>query len=437
MANAKTETVAINWHNEIQTVLIVPTAEAPDTFGPIEVGFMCGRTIPAEGKRSSWRIKASVDGAEFEPETNFLKAANTVVRAKFGGTKFHDVKGAIADLKLPEMADEEESAKENTDWTTFENAAELAEERDAASAAATEFFKGEAGMRKGLKSLGQHIANVANSLENNRAFNAWRDSGNADLQKALANKNAKSELIFVGKLPGDWFDMQPESSNSAKAYQRNFNISKNEIADNCAAAVWGKKQKSPKAGEAQKAFFAALEELTGDKEGEAVTATQSLARHFLTALTAASENGSILVIADGESGIEAAKDGNGQYIAQTQFGTGNRANELVLAFCKAMAANAPEAKAEAEAKKADAQAGQSVRPRVFAEYGVSEAALHLARILSSRDDWAEVLDALNGMADRAEKDTWAQVLVDVQSGVDAEKAEAEKAEAETGADDDA
>ena len=237
-------------------------------------------------------------------------------------------------------------------------------------------------------------------------------------------------MIFVGKLPQDWFDAQPETSNSAKAYQRNFNIDKNEIAEAAADRAWGKKKTMPKASVAQKELFDTLAEIA---DGD--TRNAMLARSFLSSLNEATEDGSILAIADGENGLEAAKDGDGVYIASTQFGTGNRPSELVLAFCKAMAAAAPEAKAEAAERKEEAAAAAAVKPRTFAEYGVTEAAMHLARILSSREDWSDVLDSLNSMADRAEKETSSQVLADVKDGIDAEAAEAEAEAAETDADD--
>jgi hypothetical protein len=442
MAKAKTETAkteakaeVINFHNETTTVEVHPVADAPAAFATIvRVDLIAGRTVPAEGtkERSAWRVKAMHKENEWI-EPNALKAANACIRALFGGTKYHDVAAAVKDFQLPELgSDKEEEAA--TDWTKFENAAELAVERDLAGVAAEKFFRGETDMRAGLKELGVHIANVADSLEKPKAFVAWVKSGSVELQRALQNKNAKSELIFIGKLPDDWFAKQPESSNSAKAYQRNFNITKNELAAQLASDAWGKKQKFPSVGECQKAFKVSLEGMC-DNENSEPTAQMILARSFRDFLAIATEDFTIDFLVKTEAGVEPAKDGEEMYIAGTQFGTGNRAHELVKAFCAEMLAQAPEARAEAESRKSEEQAAKAVRARVFAEYGIKEAAMHLARILSAHDNWSEVLDTLNSIADRAEAETWAQVLADVANSVDAEKAEAEKAEAEDDAED--
>jgi len=430
----KAQTVSVEWHNDTQSIAVNPVPDAPEMYTSIDLTIMCGRTVPDgdKVKRAGWMVKAISDGAEFEAK-NFASAVNLAVRAKAGGTKFHDVKAAVIELKLPELqADEEAKPTENVDWTTFDNAEFLASERDAASDAATKFFSGESDMRQGLKSLGVHIAEVAESLSNPKAFNAWVDSGTGDLRKALPNKNSMSELLFVGRLPQDYFDKQPETSNSAKSYQRNFNNDKNDIADDIAQAAWGKKQTAPKAAVAQKVFFEVLSEIA-----ELDTSRGILAASMLDHLNISSENASVLIFADDDSGMTVAKDSDGTYIAGTQFGAGNRAHELALAFCKAMKANAPEAKAEAEEKEAETKAASALKPRVFADYGVTEAAMHIARILSSRDDWADVLDSLNGMADRAETETWQQVLSDVAAGVTAEAATAEAEAAEADGDDDA
>jgi hypothetical protein len=442
MAKAKTETAkteakaeVINFHNETTTVEVHPVADAPAAFATIvRVDLIAGRTVPAEGtkERSAWRVKAMHKDNEWI-EPNALKAANACIRALFGGTKYHDVAAAVKDFQLPELgSDKEEEAA--TDWTKFENAAELAVERDLAGVAAEKFFRGETDMRAGLKELGVHIANVADSLEKPKAFVAWVKSGSVELQRALANKNDKAELIFVGKLPDDWFAKQPETSNSAKAYQRNFNLVKNDIAGDLANATWGKKQKFPSVGECQKAFKETLDALR-DMENEKPTEKMILARHFFDFLTIATEDWTIDYLVKAEGGVVPAKDDQDAYIAGTQFGTGNRVHELVKAYCAEMVAQAPEAKAEAESRKTEEQVAKALRPKVFAEYGVTEAAMHLARILSAHDNWSEVLDTLNSIADRAEAETWAQVLADVANNVDAEKAEAETEEAEEDAED--
>tara|TARA_R110002095_G_scaffold110116_1_gene96367 strand:- start:1342 stop:2658 length:1317 start_codon:yes stop_codon:yes gene_type:complete len=438
MTNATKTTNDITWHNEATAIMVAPKDDAPEAMTSVELTLTAGRTIKGgmlegkEVKRAGWYIKGVCDGAEYEGK-NVAFVINAIVRDKFGGTKFHDVAKAVSEFAFPDIQDEaSDEPAENTDWTTFENAAELIAERDAASESASIFFKGESDMRRGLKSLGQHIANVALSLEKPKAFKAWLESGSADLQTALDNKNAKGELIFVGKLPNDWFDAQPESSNSAKSYQRNFNNDKNEIATEAASMAWGKKKVMPKAAIAQKDLMEMLTDYAA-----LPTSKGALAVSMLAHINVASEDGSILFLAEGENGLEAAKDGAGDYIVSTQFGTGSRAHELTLAFCKAMSAATPEAKAEAEERESDNRASAALKPRVFADYGVSEAAMHLGRILCARDDWADVLDALNGMADRADKETWSQVLTDVKDGIDSDAAEAAAEAAETDADDDA
>jgi len=427
-------TEQITWHNEATAILVSVTEGAPAAFTPVEISLTVGRTVPDgdKVKRPAWRIMATMGGADFIAP-NALKAVNEAVKAKFGGTKFHDCAGAVADFKLPAMGGEDEKAeKPEIAWTEYENAAELVAERDNASANATKFFSGESDMRAGLKGLGQSIAAVAASLEKPKAFAAWLASGSADLQKALQNKNSKAELIFVGKLPDAWFDKNPETSNSAKAYQRNFNIDKNELAEDAAALAWGKKKNAPKAAQAQKALLESLADVA-----EADTRNGTLAACFLAALNADSDNGSVMLIEDGEDGLQPCKDGAGNYVSPILFGTGNRPNELIAAFCKAFAAAAPEARAEAEEKEADSKAAAAVKPRVFAEYGVSQAAVHLCRILAAREDWQDVFAAMDGMAERAETETWAQVLADVQNGIDEEAAKEAAAQAETDADDDA
>lgn len=441
MTKAKTET--ITWHNEPQTFVIEPNPDAPEMVAQsVEVQLYVGRTVPEAGKRASWRVKAHSDGAEFDPQTNAVKAASEVIKAKFGGTKHHDVKGAVADFAFPDMSDETDEEKVKN-WQDLDNVEELRSERDLAVKAAQRFFAGEADMREGLYELCQHVSNVAESLGTPTMFRHWVESSqDADLQRALKNQNAKSEYMFVGRLPKAWFDLQPETTNSPKAYQLRFNTTKNEFADNVAQEAWGKKAKTPTPSATQKALFTVLSDVaTLPEDGDASDGRKAmalLADDMLSFLNAASEQGDIQVFdKDDDGNVIPAKDKNGDYIAGTQFGTGKRPHELVLSVCKAIKANAPEAKAEAEKEAQEREATKAVRPKSFAEYTPKKAAMHLCNILQAHDDWNEVLGFMNDFADRAEKDGWTQVLADVAANISAEEAEAEKAEAEESADDDA
>ena len=126
--------------------------------------------------------------------TNATKTTNDITwhneaTAIMVAPKDDDVAKAVGEFAFPDIQDEaSDEPAENTDWTTFDNAAELIAERDAASESASIFFKGESDMRRGLKSLGQHIANVALSLEKPKAFKAWLESGRVDLCWQIAER---------------------------------------------------------------------------------------------------------------------------------------------------------------------------------------------------------------------------------------------------------
>lgn len=455
---AKATEIKIDWHNEETALDIHPNAEAPEGVSEIvRVMVSWGRTVPEKG-RATWRVKVRDGDTEFV-EPNVLKACNAAIKAKFGTMQHHDIKGAIeaADIKPPQLSDEEQSAAK-TDWTKFEDASFLREERMAAIRAAGVFDAGETNMRKGLRDLSVHVAAVAESLENNKAFGAWVDSAVADLgdnadaadvaaakafQRIVGNKNAKAELLFLGRLPEAWFAMQPETTNSPKAYQLRWNNVKNDLAEQLAQAAWGKAKKMPAPGKAQSVFLTELDTLCGvDGEGKRIddpTATQVAARAMFDHITRYvynEDSGSLTFLdVDAEGALVHAKDKEGEYIVPTQFGTGKRAHELVLAFVKAMKAQAPAAREEKAEREADTEAANAVKPRVFAQYGVTEAAMHLARILQSHQDWGDVLDKLNGMADEADKTSWADAISNAQSAVDEEKAEEAAEDATDDADD--
>jgi hypothetical protein len=432
--DASGETIA--WHNTAQMidVQVNDGDDVPEAMALLPLSIMIGETIPDGDavKRAAWRIKAMDGATEFGPFKNAALAINAALKAKFGATKFHDVGRAVQQITMPErQTDEKPAAAPELKWTEYANAAELVTLQTDASASATLFLSGETHMREGLRNLGRNIAQVAETLEKPAAFAAWVAAGSVDLRNVLSNRNDKSELIFMGRLPADWFDQQGEAISSAKAYQRNHNIDKNEIAGDMAAAVWGKKSDLPGVGVVQKL---ALEKLRDIASGP-VTGKAMLAAHYLGAVDVGSDDGAILFLDMTEGVVTELKLSDGTaFVTPIVFGSGNRPNELVAAFCKALAAQAPEAKQAQEEKESNAKAASAVNPRVFPQYAVGEAALHIARILSSHDDWADVLDVLNGMADRAEKSDWSQVLSDTQSGIDADKAAALEQAAEEAAD---
>ena len=432
-ADASGETIA--WHNDSQMldVQVITADDVPEAMAMLPLSIMIGETVPDGDtvKRAAWRIKALDGTTEFGPFKNAALAINAALKAKFGATKFHDVGRAVAEITMPErQTDEKPAAPVELKWTEYENAAELTKLQVEAGDAASLFLSGESNMRQGLRDLGRDIAQVALTLEKPAAFAAWVAAGSKDLQNVLSNRNDKSELIFMGRLPMDWFTQQGEAISSAKAYQRNHNIDKNEIAGDMAAAVWGKKTDLPGVGVVQKL---ALEELRAIASGP-VTGKAMLAAHYLSAIDTATDDGAILFVDMNDGVVSEVKLDDGSFVTPIVFGSGNRPNELVAAFVKALAAQAPAAQQEREEKEVSAKAASAVNPRVFPQYAVGEAALHIARILSSHDDWADVLDVLNGMADRAEKSDWSQVLSDTQSGIDADKAAALEQAAEEAAD---
>lgn len=435
-ADASGETIA--WHNDAQLidVQVNDGDDIPEAMAMLPLSIMIGETVPDGDtvKRAAWRIKALDGATEFGPFKNAALAINAALKAKFGATKFHDVGRAVQQITMPErQTDEKPAAPVELKWTEYENAAELTTLQTDASASATLFLSGETHMREGLRNLGRNIAQVAETLEKPAAFAAWVAAGSVDLRNVLSNRNDKSELIFMGRLPLDWFTQQGEAISSAKAYQRNHNIDKNEIAGDMAAAVWHKKTDLPGVGVVQKL---ALEKLRDIASGP-VTGKAMLAAHYLSAIDVESDGGEILFLDMNHGVVSEVKLDDGSFVTPIVFGSGNRPNELVAAFCKALAAQSPEAKQVQDDKEQEQNAAKAavVHRREFPQYGIGEAALHIARILSSHADWVEIMNALDGMADRVEKSDWAQVLGDTQNGIDADKAKALEQAAEAGADD--
>jgi hypothetical protein len=442
-----TKNPAIDWHNETQFIDVHPNADAPEALATIvRVELQAGRTV-ADGekvKRAAWRVRAFHEGNTY-PDANAPQCANAkgaisaVIKALFGGSKHHDIDAAAAQFKLPELA-EEESEEPAVKWTEREDVDHLRHLQESADQAAQKYLSGEGDMRDGFYNLSRDVAEVAETLSA-KEFGEWTKAGGETLRKVLSGKNAKAEFLKIGRLPRDYFDAMPETSNSAKAYERNVNLDKVDVAEAVAIEAWGKKKNSPKPGEVLKALSSELAAMSEDKKAPR---RAIFAQHCQTFLDKWLDGFQINPFEiDGESGLlvpakEKAGERNGMYIAPIQFGTGKRAHELVQAVCKAVNAMTPEAKAEAETAETEKEVAAAVKPRTFAQYGVTEAAMHLARILSAHEDYNAILDTMGDMADRADKageNGWSEVLADVANQVSAEKAEAEEAEAETDADD--
>jgi hypothetical protein len=434
----------IAFENETHAINVQPAAPDNGAEG-FSFSVQFGMTQPDDtSKRPSRRFRVFVNAVDVtgaRPVASAKAAVDVALTASQGAdadASLYDTESAIEAIKAL-IGGNEEKPKEKA-WDELPDAEELRETQSHAAEAAGRYFSGEENMRAGLYDLSCDVAKVAERLSNAQ-FRAWVESANANLQKALTGQNAKAEFIFVGKLPREYFDLLPETSNSPKSYQRHFSVTKNELADAIATDAWGKKQKTPTPAQVWKSLVAVLDEARGDMESAPIVASEALARAMYSHIEAQTDGFKVVGFADckaiGESGMEPSlyEGASRKFNVAIQFGTGNRAHELIAAVCKAIAANAPAAKEEKEAEKADRETAARLKPRTFAEYSVKEAALHLARVLSAHTEWAGVLDMLNDMGDRAEKDGWSQVLSDVQSGVDAEKAEAEKEAAEEAADD--
>tara|TARA_R110002153_G_scaffold194409_1_gene347841 strand:- start:518 stop:961 length:444 start_codon:yes stop_codon:yes gene_type:complete len=134
----------------------------------------------------------------------------------------------------------------------------------------------------------------------------------------------------------------------------------------------------------------------------------------------------------------AVKLADGTYQAETVFGTGKRANELLLAVLKEVLEQTPlsdEEKADADEKDAQNDSAKKAAPRTFAEFSVTQAAIHLARILSAHNDCFEVLDLVQVYADKADKRGWSDVLGDAQEAETEAAQQAADEAAETAGDD--
>tara|TARA_R110000823_G_scaffold5692_7_gene22458 strand:+ start:86 stop:1171 length:1086 start_codon:yes stop_codon:yes gene_type:complete len=312
-------------------------------------------------------------------------------------------------------------AKTNQDTAALDTA------RDAAGIAAKRFQDGGIEMSAGLKELGKYVAEVSDRLTDEQ-FRDWVAAGTPALKAELRNKNSKAELIFVGKVPDQWFAAQSERTNSPKAYQRNFNVDKIMIAEGLAekvqrlaydGAASGAVDPAPTAEQVNTvlvAFVDAHADMTHDADAKphAILATE-FAKN-LRAQKIAKSGGVINYCAatdEKTACFEPRKTGTA-YRAGTQFGAGNRAHELVAALAKALTAQLREVAEESEPAE-KAPAAPKAAARKFSQFGFNEAIVHLAKILSTHSDASAIADRLFEMADDADGDAeiWAEQIAEL------------------------
>tara|TARA_R110000851_G_scaffold325604_1_gene493689 strand:+ start:5683 stop:7032 length:1350 start_codon:yes stop_codon:yes gene_type:complete len=436
-----TENVA--WDNDSQPVTLHPKSDAPEELNlqPIDLAVMTGLTIPDfdRVKKSSARVKLFKDGADYKPAKNVPQVLNAYLRSIGANPSHYDLQGAISQVTLPapEIAAKKEAAPKITDWNDAPESVELAAALTSANNAATAFVSNETGARKNLKALGAIIASVDGAFENKAVKASWLASAGADLN-SLGAKNGLGELAFLGRLPDAFVDGLEDRAASAKTIQMHFNGVKNAMAGVIAGRVWkgAKAGKMPTVAAMQKVVLAELESYT-----LATGPDQAVAIEFYGALTgdiATEDGGSFNFIAMVDGLPVAASDPDGVYSARTVFGTGKRPNELLLAILKEVIATTPLTAEEADEKEeADEQeaAAKTAAPRTFEKLSITQAAIHLARILSAHGDDLDVLALVQSYADSAEKNTWSQVLGDAQAELTAQEQAEADANAEQAGDD--
>lgn len=434
---AKAQTNPVEYENNGATVQVKPLQSVD---GWEEMAIFGVTLLRGKLKRANDRVKAISGGVEAVGNT--AKAA-IIAMLKLQGVDDtqYDVAAAVASIEWPET----ETETGPKDWTGYSDAEELKAQFSVATHGAENIFQGEGSIRAGLREFGQAIARVANTLVKPKHFDGWVSAAPAAVQNLLANKNAKAEYIFLGKLDADWFAAAPESTISAKAFQLRFNTQKNDLAEaavmatvDAASKVKSKAKGVVTVAIAQAALVETLNAVIAEKT-ETITQRVRLAEVFFDSLEALNGVDYLAIGTDGAI-VPATfqKDDETVYTAATLFGSGNRPNELVLAFCKALEAEASkgERQAEEQARDSDNRAAAAVKPRTFAQYGVNEAAYHLANILQAHEAWDEVMNALDAMGDRVIKgETWSQVLSDIRAGIDADAAKEAESEEEQAADD--
>jgi hypothetical protein len=435
MAKATVNTVAFENNGATVSVKPLQTVEAWEEMEIFSVLLLRGKL-----KRANDRVKA-VMGTIEAVGNNAKQAIVSVLKAKGVDDAAYDVAAAVASIEWPETEKEETGPK---DWTDYDDAEELKAQIGFATAGAAHIFQGEGSIRLGLREFGQAIARVARSLVKPKHFENWVKAAPQEVKSLLDPKNAKAEFVFMGKLDQEYFDLAPESTISAKAFQQRFNVQKNDLVEAAVMEAVGvaKAQKGKAKGVitvviAQEALTTVLRSAAELGEGEKKAQRNRMAEIYLESLLAI-EGIDWLVSGDDVNTFNPAKGADDVYVAPTLFGSGNRPNEMVLAFCEGLKAEATKDQREEESRERDAdnRAASAVKPRTFAQYGVKEAAYHLANILQAHDGWQEILDNVDVMADRVLKgEAWVDVLSDVRAGIDADQAEAEADKAEAEADD--
>jgi hypothetical protein len=435
MAKAQVNPVQYENNGAAVTVKPLQSVEGHEEMAVFGVTLLRGKL-----KRANDRVKA-ISGGNEAVGNNAKSAIVAMLKLLGVDDAQYDVAAAVASIQWPE-AETETGPK---DWTGYEDAEELKEQFNVALEGANMIFKGEGSIRAGLREFGQAIARVAKTLEKPKHFDSWLKAAPMSVQNLLANTNAKAEYIFLGKLDQEWFDLAPESTISAKAFQLRFNTQKNDLAEAAAMEAYGRASmvKGKAKGVvtvtiAQEALVhilnAVREEIPEGRTG--MTQRHRLAEVYDEAL--AEFVGVDFLSKTEEGSIVPATLDDGTYVARTLFGSGNRPNELVLAYCKALEAEASkdQRREEENAKREENEKAAAVKPRTFSQYGVTEAAYHLANILQAHSEWHEVMNYLDMMGDRVlAGEAWEQVLSDVRAGIDADAARAAEEDAEQEADD--
>lgn len=322
-------------------------------------------------------------------------------------------------------------------WNEREDAAELKKAHTTAEKASKEIVDKGDGMRKAVFSLSQTVADVKARLDKEQwaAWLADAPKAVAAILKTNAGQNTVNEFLRVGRYPQAWVEAQPERTSSPKAYERNFNVDKNIIAARIARMFmdqYGTEEKELSWKHDAPFSPAPLTKLIGDvlalaaKDGlgavnHATPAPRScaiLAKEMQSYLKKATDDFKINLVALNEGKYVAATDSAGNVVANTQFNTQEkRAHELVEAVCKELNGELPSVVAEKEAKQAEKVTEETVSnaAKVFSEFSLHAAVVHLAGILRARDDFNEVMDGLDSLCEAANDKGWNDALSDYMS----------------------
>ena len=438
---ASKPTPTMSWENDTIAVSLLPLPDAPEELNlqAIDLAVMVGLTVPDgdKVKKASARCKIYKDGADHPAQTNAAKMINAYLRSIGANAAHYDLAGAIAQIELPKppVAEKEEKAPAVTDWHDAPEADALTAALATADGHAVAYAAGESTARASLLAFGASLAAVVGAFENKAVFDTWIADA-SDAVKAIAKtKNSIAEHAFISRLPVDFVDTLGAGAMSAKTIQRDFNAVKNSIAGQLATRIWKGKASMPTAAAMQKSIIADLESMN-DAAGQEAIVAQAFADALFADVFEGEEKFMFIEVVDGVPA--AVKLADGTYQAQTVFGTGKRANELLLAVLKEVVEQTPlsdEEKADADEKEAQNDSAKKAAPRTFSEFSITQAAIHLARILSAHDDCFDVLDMVQGYADKADKRGWSDVLGDAQEAETEAQQKAADDAAETAGDD--